>query len=244
MNLNGNTILITGGSVGIGFVLAQALVRRGNRVLICGRRESRLMEAKTLEPALETFTCDVGDPAGRRELFRWATGIAPDLNMLINNAGVQHPIDLLSNAATCDRFEEIAINFEAPVHLSALFIPQLAGRPHAAIVNITSGLAFVPLAFIPVYCATKAAMHSFSMSLRHQLRSTSIKVFEVAPPLVQSELHAHQPDGPANDEGMPTEEFVAACLKGLERDIYMNAVGPAVRQYEQGEALFAAMNPR
>jgi uncharacterized oxidoreductase len=235
--------LITGGATGIGFELAEALLLRGNRVLTCGRRSHRLQEAREKSPQLETFACDLGSGAGRRDLLAWALRTAPELNVLINNAGVQHRIDFLSESGQADHHEELAVNLQAPIHLCALTIPHLAKQNGSAIVNITSGLAFTPAAAVPIYCATKAALHSFTLSLRHQLRNTGIKVFEVAPPLVQSELHNHQSGGVAPTAGMPTHEFVAACLQGLLEDQYMNPVGMAAKFYDQREALLPLLNP-
>jgi uncharacterized oxidoreductase len=244
MNLSGNTALVTGGAVGIGFALSRALLRAGNRVLICGRRAQRLEEARAEHPSLETLTCDVSTPGGRHELVEWSTRIAPDLNMLFNNAGIQNRVDLLQGGSREGRYDEIAINLEAPIHLCELFIPHLARQSSAAIVNVTSGLAFTPLAATPIYSATKAALHSFSLSLRHQLRKTSIRVFEIAPPLVQSELHNHQNAGITSSMGMPTDEFAAECLRGIEHDEYTNAVGPAAKFQAQREAMFATLNPQ
>jgi uncharacterized oxidoreductase len=241
MNLSGNTILITGGATGIGFGLAETLLRQDNRVLICGRRSHRLTEARRKSPELEIFVCDVGTPQGRYDLQEWALRTAPELNVLINNAGLQHKVDLLKFGA--ERYEEIAVNLEAPIHLSQLFIPHLARRPQPAIVNITSGLAFTPSASVPIYCATKAALHSFTLSLRHQLRGTAIKVFEVAPPLVDSELHNHQAGYRPFLDSMPMAEFVAACLQGLANDVETNAVGFAAGLYEQRDASFSRLNP-
>ena len=250
MDLSGNTVLITGGATGIGFHLAQSLVDRGNRVLICGRREQRLREAQRSVPSLETLCCDVGSARGRRQLLEWSIRIAPALNVLVNNAGIQNHVNLLDGDVDASgHFDEISINLEAPIHLSMLFVAQLARQDRAAILNITSGLAFTPIARAPVYCATKAALHSFSLSLRHQLRNSRIKVFEVAPPLVQSELHDHQADSVASTAGKPTipamstEEFVAECLRAFEQDRYTTAVGMAANFYEQREKLFSTLNP-
>jgi uncharacterized oxidoreductase len=242
MKLSGNTILVTGGSVGIGLGLARALAKE-NRVLICGRRIDRLEAAQEKVPQLEIFPCDIGSSQGRRSLVEWANGIAPDLNVLINNAGIQNQIDLVNGRDASDgHYDEISINLEAPIHLSEMLIKKFRTRERAAIVNITSGLAFTPFAKVPIYCATKAAMHSFSLSLRHQLKDTGIKVFEVAPPLVQSELHDHQESATAAVVAMPTDEFVTACLRGLEQDTYTNAVGLAAKLFATREDSIALLN--
>lgn len=244
MNLANNTILLTGGSTGIGLALAEALLARGNRVLVCGRREARLAEARQKLPALETLVCDVGSDAGRRQLATWAIATAPSLNVLINNAGVQHRVDLLrDDESAFHGFEELDINLTAPIHLAQLLIPHLARQPNAAIVNISSGLAFTPSSAMPLYCATKAALHSFSLSLRYQLRKSTIRVYETVPPLVDSELHDHQNLPPNSLHGMPTHDFVAAMLAGLEQDIETHPVGFAANLMEKREAAFGMLNP-
>ncbi len=229
MDTSGNTVLITGGATGIGLALAEAFVRAGSEVLICGRRENRLREARRKCPPLATTVCDVASEADRIALRDWATASFPDLNVLVNNAGIQELFDFTEGSIDLGKARsEMATNLEAPIHLSALFIPHLAGRPESAIVNVSSGLAFVPLAGAPVYSATKAALHSFSLSLRHQLSGTSVKVFEVVPPLVATELHDRAPEGrkpPAG--GIAPEEVAAATLRGMAEDEFEIAVGMA-----------------
>jgi uncharacterized oxidoreductase len=189
MQTAGNTILITGGATGIGLSITEIFLRENNRVLICGRREKKLKEAKAKFPQLQTMVCDISDAKDSQRLFRWATSEFPEVNFLINNAGIQRQIDLTKGMEDLLKGDdEIDINFQAHVQLTALFIPHLMKQPKAAIINVTSGLGFVPLAFLPVYCATKAAMHSFTWSLRHQLRKTPIKVIELIPPTVDTEL--------------------------------------------------------
>src|SRR5579859_3919624 len=201
MKLTGNTILITGGATGIGFELAAALAQRGNEVIICGRRADRLDEAKAKVPQLHTHVGDVRDP---RALATWAVEAFPALNVLINNAGVQHLFDFNApDFAKAD--EEIAINLLAPIELTAMLLPHLQQRADAAIVNVSSGLAFVPLARMPIYCATKAALHSLTMTMRDQLRGTGIRVFEIIPPIVQSELGATHRPPQANAAAMPAK---------------------------------------
>ena len=229
MHTTGNTILITGGATGIGLALAEAFLRKGNEVLICGRREDKLIEAKNKLPKLHTRRCDVAVAEDRKRLLDWAVTNFRSLNILINNAGIQREIDFKQGTADLLSGEnEIEINLQAPVHLSALFIPHLMKQKEAAIVNISSGLGFVPLAIMPVYCATKAAIHSFSLSLKHQLRNTSIKVFEIIPPTTDTELDrgARDKRGQA-DRGIKPEVVAEAAIQAVGKDNYEAAVGQA-----------------
>jgi len=223
METKGNTILITGGATGIGLSLAETFMNAGNEVIICGRRENRLSEVKTKWPQIHFRVCDVTKDKERESLFNWARDNFKDINILINNAGIQIPIDLRKGAeALLDDESEIETNLVAPINLSALFIPLLMTRKEGAIINVSSGLAFVPAAFVPIYCATKAALHSFTVSLRYQLEKTSIKVFEVIPPAVITELHWRRPDAePARESrGIQPSEVAEATLTGLANNEY------------------------
>ena len=185
MKTQSNTVLITGGATGIGFSLAEAFVKAGNEVVICGRREAKLIEAKSRLPQVHVTVCDLSKEDKRRSLYEWVSSNFNDVNMLVNNAGIQRMIDLkkgISELSAGD--DEIEVNLKACVHLSVLFTPLFLKKEETAIINVSSGLCFVPIAVMPVYCATKAAIHSFTQSLRHQLRDTSIRVFEVIPPTV------------------------------------------------------------
>ena len=188
MKLDSNTILITGGATGIGFALAQRFVQAGSEVIICGRRGQALNEAKAKCPPLHVRACNLADPEQRTDLCNWVTKTFPQLNVLVNNAGIQERIDLRNNPDWKIIRDEIDINLSAPLHLSALFIPHLQNQVNPAILNVTSGLAFSPLANTPVYSATKAALHSFTLSLRHQLADTAISVIEIIPPAVDTDL--------------------------------------------------------
>jgi uncharacterized oxidoreductase len=208
MRLSSNTVLITGGASGIGLGLARRFLEAGSEVIVCGRREEKLREAKTALPALHTRVSDVAEPEGRRELFAWAVREFPSLNVLVNNAGIQLRSSLTDPAEWERSREELAINLEAPIHLAMLFVPHLRAREAAAIVNVTSGLAFAPMARVPVYCATKAALHSFTVSLRHQLAGTSVSVVEIVPPAVDTDL-----GGPGlHTFGVPVGEFLDAVF--------------------------------
>jgi len=229
MHITGNTILITGGATGIGFALAKVFLQRGNEVLICGRREDKLTEASKKLPKLHTIRCDVADAEGRKRLLDWVMTNFKSLNILVNNAGIQREVDFKKGTVDLMSGEnEIEINLQAPVHLSALFIPYLMKQKEAAIVNISSGLAFVPIAIMPVYCATKAAIHSFSLSLRHQLKDTSIEVFEIIPSTTDTELDrgARDKRGQA-DRGVKPEVVAAAAVDAMEKGNYEAAIGQA-----------------
>jgi uncharacterized oxidoreductase len=228
MNIKGNTILITGGATGIGLALAEAFVKAGNKVIVCGRREKRLNEAKERLPALYIRRCDVTDDSDRRALLKWVSYNFKDLNILINNAGIQKTVDFTSGAEELlTKGDEIATNFMAPVHLAALFAPLLMKQKTAAILNVSSGLGFVPIAAMPVYCATKAAMHSFSVSLRHQLKKTPVKVFEIIPPAIETELGRSEGDEEPSYPGMQPAVLAQAVLESLAKDEYEIPVGEA-----------------
>ena len=173
MKINGNTILITGGATGIGFALAEAFVKEDNEVIICGRREDKLREAKSKLPQIHTKVCDISKGEEREALYNWIKSNNIDINILVNNAGIQRMVDFKKGIYDLSKGEnEIEINLTAPIHLSAYFIPDLLKQKESAIINVSSGLAFVPIAVMPIYSATKAGLHSFSVSIRHQLRGT------------------------------------------------------------------------
>jgi uncharacterized oxidoreductase len=229
MKIRGNTILITGGATGIGFSLAEAFVISGNKVIICGRRKNKLEEAKEKLPQIHTKVCDLSKEGERGSLYDWISSNFKGANILVNNAGIQRTIDF--KKGTDELFngeDEIEINLKACIHLAAYFVPIFMKQKEAAIINVSSGLGFVPLAIMPVYCATKAAIHSFSLSLRHQLRNTSVKVFEVIPPIVDTELDkgARGQRG-QEDRGIPPADVAKAVIDGLGKDEYEIAIGMA-----------------
>jgi uncharacterized oxidoreductase len=222
MKISENTVLITGGATGIGYAMAKSFLEAGNEVIICGRREERLLEVQKKHPDLHVKVCNVAEEADRRTLAEWITAKFSNLNILVNNAGVQRDIDFTKGI---DEFlageSEIKINLEAPIVLCGLFIPYLTGKKEAAIINVSSGLGFVPAARMPVYSATKAGLHAFSMALRHQLKNQGIKVFEVVPPAVDTELNAEGRAKRGNFKAnLEPEEFVAAVMKGFQNDVF------------------------
>ncbi len=162
MDISGNTLLITGGATGIGYALAEAFLAAGNEVIICGRREDKLIEAQKKHPEFHIRACDLAKEEDRKTLVDWITANFPHLNMLVNNAGIQRDIDFTKGISEYfSGGNEIKINLEAPIVLTGMLIPHLTGKKGAAIINVTSGLGFIPAARVPVYSATKAGMHAF-----------------------------------------------------------------------------------
>jgi uncharacterized oxidoreductase len=250
MHTSGNTILITGGATGIGLSLAEAFLQIGNQVIICGRRKDKLAQAKEKFGQLHTLSCDVSDEQDRQRLYHWVLKNHPNLNILINNAGIQREIDFRKGMNDLQGEEdEININLQAPIFLSAQFIPHLLAQKKAAIMNVSSGLGFIPLAIMPIYCATKAALHSFSLSLRHQLRDTSIKVFEIIPPTTDTELDRGARDRRGQtDRGIKPEIVATATIEAMEKDDFEIAVGQAqflrASSRNEPEKVFQMVNGR
>jgi uncharacterized oxidoreductase len=214
MRTSNNTVLITGGASGIGLALAKRFVNAGSTVIACGRREAKLREAKAIDGRIKTLVADVSTSAGRAALVHSALNEFPGLNVLVNNAGIQRRIRLQDQEAWDVTQEELATNLDAPIHLTRLLLPHLTTKRPAAIINITSGLAFAPLARTPVYSATKAALHSFTLSLRHQLKDTVVSVIEIAPPAVDTDL-----GGPGlHTFGVNVDEFADAAFARLGGD--------------------------
>lgn len=211
MQLNSNTVLVTGGASGIGLALAERFLQAGSEVILCGRREAKLREVQERHPEMKIRVCDVAGPADRVALRDWAVREFPRLNVLVNNAGIQRRIQLQDEEWEPTQ-QEIAINFEAPIHLAMLFLPHFEKQERPAIVNVTSGLSFVPMASAPIYSATKAALHSFTLSLRHQLAATPVQVVEIIPPAVNTDL-----GGPGlHTFGVPIDEFIGAVIPRLQ----------------------------
>ncbi len=224
MKISRNTILITGGASGIGLALAESFLTAGNEIIICGRRKSKLDRVRSTHPEVHVLACDVSKEDSRRALHTNVVTGFPDINILINNAGIQRHIDLKKGEPGIQGEDEIEVNLKAYIHLVSLFIPRFL-KKDSAIVDVSSGLGFVPIAAFPIYCATKAAVHSFTVSLRYQLRDTSIRVFEIIPPTVDTELdHGRRP--PEN-RGIPPSVVADAFLKAFKEDNFELAVGQA-----------------
>jgi uncharacterized oxidoreductase len=218
MHLTNRTILITGGTSGIGLELARQLLQRpGNTVLITGRDQNRLDAAKQALPAVHIFKSDVSDPAAIMALHERLLVQFPALDTLINNAGIMRNLNLNQDRDLSNVTREIEINFSGPVRMVQQFLPHLKTRKDALIVNVSSGLAFVPLPVSPVYCATKAAMHSFTQSLRVQLQGTGVTVIELAPPGVETPLFRGEfAEETRGQKAMDVKEFGNRAIKAIE----------------------------
>ena len=212
MNLTGNTILITGGGSGIGRGLAKELHALGNQVVIAGRRRHALEETTAANPGMKSLTLDIEDPAAIRAFAAQVATEFPALNVLINNAGIMRAEDLLEQKDLTDAEAIVTTNLLGPIRLTAALLPHLQKQSRAAIVNVSSGLAFVPLALTPTYCATKAAIHSYTESLRYQLRATPIEVIELIPPYVAT----HLMNGADDPHAMPLDQFIAEVMEILK----------------------------
>lgn len=193
MKTSDNYILITGGASGIGYALADAMAKRGNHILVCGRRKDRLLIAKNKNPDLQTFACDITKEKDRLALYDYVKSNFSEMNILVNNAGIQRDVTLTEGLEDLINGEdEIAVNLEAPIHLSLLFMSLLKQKSDSYIINVSSGLGFIPAVNMPIYSATKAGLHAFTKSLRQQLINTksTVKVIEIIPPAIESELNS------------------------------------------------------
>jgi uncharacterized oxidoreductase len=249
MHISGNTILVTGGTSGIGRALAEALHDRGNRVIVTGRRRSRLDEIVAERPGMIGRLLDVNDPAAVDAFARAIVAEFPNLNVLINNAGISRSEDLVEDFEVATAKAMIDTNIVAVLQLTAALLPTLRAREHATIITTTSGLAFVPLGNYATYCATKAFLHSWLQSLRTQLRATSVEVLELAPPYVQTELGgAAQLTDPA---AMPLDAYITEVMAILDGpapprgEVLVDRVKQMRTAERDGryEELYAMMNP-
>ncbi len=217
MKLEGKTILITGGTSGIGLELARQLLGRGNTVIVTGRDQDRLAAAATALTGLHTFRSDVSEPEAIAELHEAVLSRFPALDTLINNAGIMRNLKLDEARDLGDVTREIEINLSGPVRMVQQFLPHLRTRPGALIVNVSSGLAFVPFPVAPVYCATKAGLHSFTQSLRIQLRGTAVTVVELAPPGVETPLFRGEfADETRGQKPMSVQVLAKRAIAGIE----------------------------
>lgn len=217
MKLRQKTILITGGSSGIGFELAKQLLQLGNTVIITGRDQEKLDRAKQALPAIHTVQSDVSDAQSISLLYEDVIARFPALDTLINNAGIMRNLKLDAIRELTDVSREIEINLSGPVRMVQQFLPHLKTRQNALIVNVSSGLAFIPFAISPVYCAAKAGLHSYTQSLRAQFDGTTVSVVELAPPATETTLmRAEFAEEMKQQKGMDVVQLVKQAIAGIE----------------------------
>jgi uncharacterized oxidoreductase len=215
MNTSDNTLLITGGGSGIGRALAEQFHQRGSKVIIAGRRRAPLEETTRANPGMAAVTLDIEDAEAIRSFAEKLTRDFPALNAVIHNAGIMKPEDLLAQGTDVSVAEAtIATNLLGPIRLNGALLPHLQKQSRATIVTVSSGLAFVPMFPTPTYCATKAAIHSYTQSLRYQLRDTAIEVIEIVPPYVQTELMGERQA--SDPQAMPLRDFISEVMQLLE----------------------------
>ena len=248
MQTTGNTILITGGGSGIGRSLAEAFHTQGNQVIISGRRQSVLDEVVAANPGMAAFTVDMTGAESIIAFANQVTAAYPSLNAVINNAGIMVNEDLVGGNYLSTAEATVATNLLGPIRLTAALLPHLLAQPKATVLTVSSGLAFVPMAATPTYSATKAAIHSYSQALRHQLRNTSVEVIEIAPPYVQTYL---QGERQANDpHAMPLDEFISETMSLLagtpeNGEVLVQRVHPLrfAEQTGKSAVMFGFINP-
>lgn len=252
MRMRDNTVLITGGTSGIGRGLAEAFYQLGNQVIVTGRREDRLKEMSGRHPGMRYFVLDVTDAIAIQQTARQVISEFPTVNCVFNNAGVQTrmsfaPGNILDHEAIQS---EIDTNLLGPIRVAAAFLPHLAAQSGATLINVSSGLAFVPVERFPVYCAAKAAIHAWTLSLRAQLKNSGVEVVELVPPYVATELGGSGRMAPPSGSAiniMPLEAFVAEAMQGLESGADEVVVGDAKRlvaatSLENAKKVFSLIN--
>ena len=221
MKISNNTVLITGGTSGIGLELAKQLLELDNVVIITGRDQQKLDAAKKIIPKVHTFKSDINDPHNVAILYAEVTSKFPNLNILVNNAGYSKIFNLNKKSELEELTREVTTNLNGPIWMTHQFLPQLSLQNEAAVINVTSAVGFFPIPTTPIYSATKAGLHSFTISLREQLKYTPVKVFELAPPATQTNL-LDTFDKQDTDElkPMPVEKLVSFAIRGLKNDTF------------------------
>ncbi|MCI4671841.1 MAG: SDR family NAD(P)-dependent oxidoreductase [Bacteroidia bacterium] len=247
MNLNDKNVLITGGSIGIGLELANQFSREGANVLICARNGDALDKAKRQNPALEVFRCDVTVKEQVEDLLHKAREVFDGVDILINNAAVFRRFDILGDYPLEKQFEEIHINLLGVIQVTDIFLKDLLARKDAMIVNLTSPAAFVPLAAAPIYSAVKAAVSSYTTSLRHQLRNTQLNVVLLCPPAVDTRMNKNNPGVEARNLMSP-EKFARLSIDGIKKgrkEILIRPIGglKLINRIAPGFA-FRMLNPQ
>lgn len=217
MKTSGHTVLVTGGGSGIGFALAEKFHHEGNQVILVGRSEPTLVKASNMLAGAKTFVCDVAKASDRSRLV----AEFPQISILINNAGARYPASF-AEATEDDLLDELRVNLVGPVMLAQAYLPSLMRRAESAIINMTSGTALAPREGAAMYSASKAAMHSFTKSMRWQLESSGVRVFEVLPPVVRTALTAFQKN---NNDMLTTAELTEEFWAGFKADRYEMLIG-------------------
>jgi uncharacterized oxidoreductase len=237
MNLTGNTIFITGGTSGIGRAYAEAFHKLGNQVIVSGRRKGHLAEVTKANPGMQAVELDVANPDSIVAVSKKLIADHPKLNALINNAGVMYLDDPSAEMDDSQTQSIVATNLLGPIRVTSALIEHLKKQPAAYVMNVSSGLAFTPMSFTSVYCSTKAAMHSYTMTLRYKLKNSNVRVVEIVPPWVQTDL-LNSKDNP---NAMPLVDFIAESMKLLGTDadeILVERVKPLRNNAGPNEAAF------
>ncbi|MBF9141117.1 SDR family oxidoreductase [Hymenobacter properus] len=243
MNISNQTVLITGGGSGIGLAIAKTLTEKGNRVVIVGRNEAKLQAAATQLPGVTTIATDITNETDVTRLVQRVHAEFSDLSVLINNAGQASAYQLTAGSdAFAKASVEITTNYLAMIRLTELLLPVLGQQPEAAIVNVSSILAYAPSAGVPTYSASKAAVHSYTQALRHTLKASSVRVFELMPPLVNTEFSTEI----GGENGIPPQQVADELLAGLAKGDEEIRVGQTAQFYEFSRAspaeAFAMLN--
>jgi uncharacterized oxidoreductase len=237
MNLANNTILITGGTSGIGRAFAEAFHKLGNQVIISGRRKGHLAEITNANPGMKSVELDVENPASIAAVCKKLIADYPKLNAVINNAGIMQLDDTSTVMDDAQASSIIATNLLGPIRVTSALIEHLKKQPSAYVLNVSSGLAFTPMNATAIYCATKAAIHSYSMTTRYKLKNTSVKLIEIVPPWVQTDLL----NSKNNPNAMPLAHFIAESMKLLATDadeILVERVKPLRNNVGPNESTF------
>jgi uncharacterized oxidoreductase len=240
MQLSNHKILITGGASGIGLGLTERFILENNTVIICGRRGDVLKEVADKYPSVITRVCDLSKEADRKALYEWIAAEHSDLDVLVNNAGIQQWMNVTDDNFYQRAKDEIVTNIEAPLHLISLFVhlPSLK-----TVMNVSSGLSFVPLTKVPVYCATKAFIHSFTLSARYLLKAKSIEVIEIIPPALNTDLGGKG----LHDIHPPVSDFIKTIFEQLKEGKTELTFGFSAEMVKAGaeglKNVFNRMNP-
>ncbi len=223
MKLHDHTILITGGTSGIGLELLRQFYAHGNRIIVASRNSDKLNQLQTEFPRVITLVCDLADRKSVRKLLEHCLNTYPELNILINNAGIQYNYSWVEEEDGFSKIsKETRVNLISPMHLVYGFLPGLMQQKEAAIINVSSALAFHPKRSAPVYCASKAGIHIFSKSIRYQLKGSNVKVFEIIPPLVDTPMTEGRGTGKISPKQL-ADEFI----KNFKKDKYESYIGKA-----------------